>query len=233
MRRQGLGTGGWGLGICLGLSLVTTWGSLGLSKEPQAGLDEARVRVTVRVYNYAHLSTRTLNSARKEAAAIFAKAGIESEWRVCSSAEDPIPAACNQPLRPGEVALRIVRRPKPQKGALGCTECGTAVEDAGGTGIYATLFYDCLNLMPKAEGLSPSFVLGNLLAHEIGHLLLPGKDHSPQGIMRPQMRDKDWRLAAVGALVFTPNQADRIRKEVLRRTGSERAEATVAVGSQR
>ncbi len=230
MEKQGLGTGGWGLGICLGMSLVVAWGSLSFGQEPIVDSGEGELRITLRVYNFAPVSERELDSASQVAAGILSKAGVKSDWQFCTAVEGQLPEACNAPLRPDEVALRIVRRPKLKKGALGCTECGTAIEDSNGRGIYATLVYECLELLPRAEGLLPSFILGILMAHEIGHLLLPGKDHSPEGIMRPQMRDKDWRLAVVGALVFTADQPGRIRSEVIRRTGSE---TTVAVRSQR
>ena len=230
MKKQGLGTGSWGLGIPLSLSLVLAWGSLSFGQEPIGDLGEGELRIAVRVYNFTPITERELNSASQAAAGVLSKASVSSEWQFCSAAEGELPEACNAPLGASEVALRIVRRPKLRKGAMGCAECGTAIEDSSGRGIYATLVYDCVELLPRAEGLLPSFLLGTLMAHEIGHLLLPGKDHSPEGIMRPQMRDKDWKLAAVGALVFTPDQAGRIRSEVSRRTGSE---TTVAARFQR
>ena len=71
--------------------------------------------------------------------------------------------------------------------------------------------------MPRVDGLLPSAMLGHLIAHEIGHLLLPGTDHSASGIMCPQMREGDWNLARVGALTFTPRQAAMLRAEVAAR----------------
>jgi len=230
MKKQGLGIRGWGVGIPLSMSLVVAWGSLSLGQESVVDSGEAGLRITVRVYNFAPISERDLSSARQVAVGILSKAGVRSDWQFCTAVEGQLPEACNAPLRPDDVALRIVHRPKLRKGALGCTECGAAIEDSSGRGIYATLVYECLELLPKTGDLLPSFILGTLMAHEIGHLLLTGEDHSPQGIMRPQMRDKDWRLAAVGALVFTPDQAGRIRGEVIRRTGSE---TTVAARFQR
>jgi hypothetical protein len=230
MKRQGLGTKGWGLGIWLSLGMVLVWGSLGFGQEPIVDSDEGELRVAVRVINFAPISERDLVAASQVTTGILRKAGVTTGWQLCAAAEGQMPEACNAPLATDEVAVRIVRRPKLTKGALGCSECGTAIEDSSGLGIYATLIYDCFNLLPRTDDLLPSFILGTLMAHEIGHLLLAGEDHSPQGIMRAQMRDRDWKLAAVGALVFTPDQADRIRSEVTRRTGSV---AAVAAQAQR
>jgi hypothetical protein len=230
MRRQGLGTRDWGLGLWLVMGLAATLGTPAFSQQRPLGSEESELRIAVRVYNFAPISERDLDAASQVTARILRKAGVRPDWQLCAAAEGQMPEACNAPMAADEVAVRIVRRPKLTKGALGCSECGTAIEDSSGLGIYATLVYDCFNLLPRTEDLLPSFILGTLMAHEIGHLLLAGEDHSPQGIMRAQMRDRDWKLAAVGALVFTPDQADRIRSEVSRRTGSV---ATVAARSQR
>ena len=219
MKGQGLGSRGWRLGIRLSLGLVLVWAPLALGQERPLGPEGSELRIAVRVFNFAPISERDLEAASQITTEILRKAGVNPDWEFCNAAEGELPEACNAPLGADEVAMRIVRRPKLTKGALGCAECGTAIEDSSGRGTYATLIYDCFNLLPRAEDLLPSFILGTLMAHEIGHLLLAGKDHSPRGIMRPQMREQDWQLAAVGALGFTPDQAGRIRSEVSRRAG--------------
>ena len=213
-----MGTRGWGLETLIGLGfLVVT--TLGAAQEPSKQPQAAGGKLTVRIYDYAGILHRTLHAASDEAAAILAKAGVESEWQLCAATEGQMLNACNEPMRPDELMVRIVRRPKPRKGALGCTECGAAVEDAQGLGVYSTLYADCLDTMPRIDGLLPSAMLGHLIAHEIGHLLLPGMDHAASGIMCPQMREEDWNLARVGALTFTPQQAALLRAEVAARQG--------------
>jgi hypothetical protein len=140
-------------------------------------LQAAEGKLTVRIYDYAGIPHRTLQAASGEAAAILAKAGVETEWQLCAATEGQMSKACNEPMRSNELTVRIVRRPKPRNGALGATECGTAVENARGVGVYTTLYADCVDTMPKVDGLLPSAMLGHLIAHEIGHLLLPGTDH--------------------------------------------------------
>ena len=54
--------------------------------------------------------------------------------------------------------------------------------------------------------MSASVVLGWVIAHEIGHLLLPANSHSKFGIMQASV---DFRMA--GLHVFTDRQADAIR----------------------
>jgi hypothetical protein len=64
-----------------------------------------------------------------------------------------------------------------------------------------------------------SLLLGHVIAHEVGHLLLPSGSHSVQGIMAPYMRREDLRLAVSGQLRFLPRQGEWMRN-VLR--GHER-----------
>jgi hypothetical protein len=54
-------------------------------------------------------------------------------------------------------------------------------------------------------------VLAYVMAHEMGHLLLPPGAHSPSGIMRPDWDGDDLRHIASGSLQFTPAQANAIR----------------------
>jgi hypothetical protein len=224
VKRQGLGIRGWGLGkygTPLGLCLLLEFSSSGLAQNPPKDGAQANLRITVRVYDFTQLHPKSQAGATKEAAAVLGKAGIQTEWLVCAATEGQMPPACNQPIGAGELALRIVRRAKATKGIFKCSACAAAVEDAEGRGTYATLFLDCLDEMPEANYRLPSLLLGHFMAHEIGHLLLPGKDHTASGLMRPVLREEDWQLASVGALVFSPQQAERLRAEVLaRRAGS-------------
>jgi len=59
-------------------------------------------------------------------------------------------------------------------------------------------------------------LLGLVMAHEMGHLLLRSADHGRTGIMRAQWIPKE-RDANRGHLFFTPKEANRMRSEVRRR----------------
>ena len=50
-------------------------------------------------------------------------------------------------------------------------------------------------------------MLGHVITHEMGHLLLPPKAHSPSGIMQAGL---NTQLAAQGRLFFTASQAQQI-----------------------
>ena len=116
----------------LGFLMVTTSGA---AQERSKQLQAAEGKLTVRIFDYAGIPQRTLQAASGEAAAILGKAGVKTEWQLCAAAEGQMSKACNEPMRPDELAVRIVRRPKPRNGALGSTECGAAVENTQGLGV--------------------------------------------------------------------------------------------------
>ena len=54
-------------------------------------------------------------------------------------------------------------------------------------------------------------MLGHVIAHEIGHLLLPSNAHSPTGVMQPHWDQALARDAVRRSLTFTDAQAARLR----------------------
>lgn len=55
-------------------------------------------------------------------------------------------------------------------------------------------------------------ILGHVIAHELGHLLMPGQPHSVGGIMRAQWSDRDWHDAIQGGFLFHLNEAKLIQQ---------------------
>jgi hypothetical protein len=69
------------------------------------------------------------------------------------------------------------------------------------------LFWDRIARRAWENRVLPQIVLARVLAHEIGHHLLPQQGHSDSGIMRPSV---DYRVDEPPA--FTPTQAVSIRQ---------------------
>ncbi len=67
-------------------------------------------------------------------------------------------------------------------------------------------------------------ILGHLMAHEIGHVLLGDNSHSPQGMMSARFSSGDLRLALDGLLFFDSKQAalmkERLAAQVPARRGT-------------
>ena len=104
---------------------------------------------------------------------------------------------------------------------------------APGTGPDRTLvyvFYDRVKNLARRQvvgqfngeivaGAGECQILGEMIAHEIGHVLLDMPGHSETGIMRGGWNLKDLQDVAYGSLFFTGQQAGMVRAEVIRRAG--------------
>jgi hypothetical protein len=58
---------------------------------------------------------------------------------------------------------------------------------------------------------STSTILGHIMAHELGHLVLGESSHSSEGIMTETLRKKHFEQANKGKLLFLAEEAQRMR----------------------
>ena len=67
----------------------------------------------------------------------------------------------------------------------------------------ATVLYDVVKKFARRYRINRGVMLGYVIAHELGHLLLPPKSHSAEGVMRAVL---DLHLASERQLRFTSQQ---------------------------
>jgi hypothetical protein len=192
------------LGMCLSLSLMHP---LRLQAE-KAESQRRPILMTVAVCNNAGVDAWTLSAAEKRASRIFRHAGVEVEW---VGAGD-----CTLLPKGSHIAVVIL-----SQAPLGWTSRDAMGLAPSRTGYYrrAYVFYDRVQdfLEAKVGSSEPSglfIVLAHVIAHEIGHLLIPGQAHTARGIMRGRWRYSDWILASNGLLLFRPDQIRVIRNSL-------------------
>ena len=79
------------------------------------------------------------------------------------------------------------------------------------------MFFHRVEQLSRDTDTSPAVILGHMLAHELGHLLLGLGSHSSRGIMRIPWREKQLKLAEMGGFTFSAKQAKAMRADVRRR----------------
>jgi hypothetical protein len=81
--------------------------------------------------------------------------------------------------------------------------------------ILATVYYDYPVRLARGDNsdFELPVILGCVIAHELGHLLLGSNSHSGSGIMQPRWERRQVRQAMTGDLLFTSAQAKRIQFE--------------------
>ena len=176
---------------------LALWAGLLAGQSAEAQIAD-RSTVRVRLTDLADVSAGTLRHAKAEAIAIFERSQISLEW-IDAEACDP---RC--------LYVRIIAKPIGKE-----SDDQSVVGIAPGTpearGRFAWVFYDRICSYSADLGLDASQMLGHVIAHELGHLLLPHDAHSLAGIMRPAWDRAQVNGVTKGALTFTPEQAALIR----------------------
>lgn len=158
--------------------------------------------VTIRVYNGFGVPLRQLKEAQRSADTIFENAGLAPAWRECRTPEGPSAKSsdmCADVLESRELIVRIVAAPSSLNNddfALGYSH----VDAGAGAGTLSTVFADRASIMSRHLGVDMFVVLGRVIAHEVGHLLMGTMTHSSDGLMRerwsgdalPFTGKKDW-----------------------------------------
>ncbi|MEP6539421.1 MAG: hypothetical protein ABJF23_29050, partial [Bryobacteraceae bacterium] len=140
--------------------------------------------ISVLVYDYAGVPADVSNAGLRETKRILESGGIQVAWVNCLEAPDSLPVerTCREPPGPLMLVLHILTqgatRRRTEPGAA-----GFAVLPAYGCfGSSAGVFNDRVKQLGATA--PEAAVLGHVIAHELGHLLLGTGGHSAGGIMK-------------------------------------------------
>jgi hypothetical protein len=172
-------------------------------------MNTTRPTLNVLLLNYSSAPAEVLTKASAETSRIFARGGIDLTWTYCTPHRPPdSDPACDSEVRPGEIRVRLLA-PNGNH-AFHATVFGFAVAPT-----FASVYYDSALLLIQTESDSESYlpvVLGGLISHEIGHLLLGENQHTASGIMQASWDIRQIQQLMKGALEFTPQQAIRMQQ---------------------
>jgi hypothetical protein len=175
-------------GLAIGLTLA-----LACTEQSSAARTSKRepLVIPVAIHNYAAVPPVILAGAQSTATRIYEQAGVDVLW------VDPV--AC-----PTAVHVHILSRGMAERVAAGDAVLGVATV---GSAMAYVLYGRVLDASLRFH-LHPSRLLGYVMSHEIGHLLLPGRMHGRAGLMRA---DVSLRLIERDAPQFTLPEATLIR----------------------
>jgi hypothetical protein len=163
-------------------------------------------------------------SAVNEARHAFRSAGVKTEWILCDARQ-----GCYVPER--FVQMKIVSQPLEQTPVSWHGLAATATCTVHEYCSASYLFYDRILAFGETAGSSPDLTLAYAMAHEIGHML--GLGHRPGGIMTPSLTSHDLRMAAMGWLIFAPEDARELRTAIGRSQMSGMPERRIRLTASR
>jgi len=184
-----------------------------------AGEAEPTPTITILVYNNAPAPHDLLHAAEREAERIFSRAGVLVNWCDCSlgHADAASPGTCQEGWGEINVALRILAPIDRRSHLIDYHYRQEPLGFAISPGL-ASVYYDYrARFDERTVGLP--MILGGVIAHEVGHLLLGGQ-HSQQGIMQPELDSRQFSAAILRDLFFSEEESGDIRIEVRRRNAS-------------
>ncbi len=174
---------------------------------------------TVLVFNFRQIPIDVLAKAENAADGIFEHAGVHITWRDCPTGSQ----SCHK--GPGTVFFLAIMAGPAQNRFLDTVSGQAVVADH-----LATVYYDYLPRTPggRVSTSDTSTLLGCVIAHELGHLLLGAHGHSLGGIMKASWDFGQTRRALMSGLFFLPEQG-KLMKNVLREGTQPRESVTPAL----
>jgi hypothetical protein len=154
------------------------------------------LRLTVVIYNHAHVGPETLAATENTVSKIFGLANVRVIWRDGFAYAAERHGPLNPP--PEDPATLVVKlQPESEAARYGVKSVCGGIGFPSGAIVFVRGF--------------DSTRLGYVIAHELGHILLGPNAHAIVGIMRATMLPEDWEKAEQGTLGFTHSQNQQIR----------------------
>jgi hypothetical protein len=175
--------------------------------------------MTISVHDYADVPSKLLSAAEEQAREIYQRAGLETVWLNCSPKLEKIePESCHF-SDTTHLTLKISPHAFNAQVRDRNDVLGTAYPDEKGVGYFAYVFYDRVQELAERQRLGHT-LLADVMAHEIGHLLLGSNSHSLSGIMCAHWNYDQLRNIAEGVMSFIPSQSKMMRERLrTRQTG--------------
>jgi hypothetical protein len=205
-------------GVALCLILAAT--SYGAQQESAVVLAVNPRTITIRIHNYAQVKPTVLLPAKKTAAEILKKAGVETIWVECYSGQASLSdAECAHPMTPLDLTLNLLPQSQTKHFHSRDEILGVALLPGGEDfGFYAYVFCGGAKAYAAHHELDLSRLLGHVIAHELGHLLLGANSHSGTGIMQPCWNVNDLIAIGHGGMSFSFSEKKKLQMALAVRT---------------
>jgi predicted aspartyl protease len=114
----------------------------------------------------------------------------------------------------GHLVVEILPGANSQRSLFHLEVLGTATLMDKGQGFYCYLFYDRIERLAGERRFLQRILLGDVLAHETGHLMLGSNSHSLTGLMSGHWSGDGLRRVSQGGMFFDPSESRLIRQRL-------------------
>lgn len=159
------------------------------------GIARGQTPVVLHVTSYDRIPQHELAAAEGEVVDLYGKIGVRTAWTGGAAAQ----AEPDDGLHLDVIFVTDAMAARKQSNTA-------AFGQASHTTRKAYIYYGRIRSYSRQTGSNPACVLALVLAHELGHMLLPEYSHAPSGLMVGE-----WSGRIVRVPDFLPQQALAIR----------------------
>jgi hypothetical protein len=166
-----------------------------------------RPPLIVNLYNDVQLGSEVLRSAESEAKWLLSSLCVDVNWSPCRNATLTKPPECE--YSGGRMEVHLLSSPLAE--ARDDT-LGLAVVNSNHAAAYVSRIRNVVAANPSLIDLS--VLLGYVLAHEIGHVLLHSKAHAKHGVMSGNFGPAELSLMGQLRIKFTEQEQGAVRSQL-------------------
>jgi hypothetical protein len=175
-----------------------------------AAFEQARpalAQITMEVTNLSDVSPAILDRAEVEVGRTFRRMGVKVIWLAAA----PGPAG---PRAGSDFTIKLIIQPRlagtSPHGSRSVMAFAPRMQSTREGSIY--VFYDRVTDVAAVNRADTALLMGNVISHEMGHLLLHHAAHAAEGLMRGIWDADAIRQGAAGLLWFSPAELHEIRE---------------------
>ena len=160
--------------------------------------------IDLQIKNEARVAADVLEKSLDAVIRIYADAGLAVRWTDPACLADAAEEGRRAPRITVTIVTQVLGYDRAASGVMG-------VASRRPSGLTAQVFLKQVQNFARVHRVDLGTMLAYVIAHEVGHLLLPGRPHSPTGLMQAAWDRTMVHDVTRGALTFTAAQAERIR----------------------
>ena len=182
--------------------------------------DTIQTRLILHIVNNAETSERVISEAKTQVERIFNQAGIQIGWDKGIGLKLTVVLTGRAPLpdnEPGSQVAGMAIGNNGQGARWAYIFMSRIKEQSNELYKAASLLDTRLQIVGRNRKYNEALILGHVIAHEVGHLMLPCGAHSASGIMSAVVDGDKYRQVIDGKLLFSPDQSTLMQSLLLTR----------------
>ena len=183
---------------------------------PLAATESEGRDVRIRILDYARIANDVIAQAQQRVTDIYRTIGVQIRWQVTICPPDPSSSGDETLTEPSDFVLIVLSPNMTRRLKVARDVVGMAIVPPQGGGRIAYVLFDRVTRIARAARSDVTEILGMVMAHEIGHLMLPDGSHSDSGLMRADWKLKELHRPLLPAFEFTIPEGETIRRHLQR-----------------